>query len=307
MTPTHLPTGLWPVMLTTFHEDGAIDWTGINLLTDWYIANGATGLFTCCLSSEMYHLDEEERLDLARHVVKRARGLVPVVATGTFGGPLSQQAEFIRRMADSGVAAVVVTPNQLATADEDERRLQARMEELLRATEPIPLGLYEAPSPYKRLLSAQLTRWLATSERFLYLKDTTGDPKAIRAKVAATQGTPLQIYNANAQSALQSLSDDAAGLSPIAANCYPELFTWLCNHYHYQAAEADDLQRLLRLMEAVVSLQYPASAKLFLQLRGLPIRHRCRSMMLQITYDLQSMLDSLLNTVEQLRFQLEIE
>src|SRR5690554_373098 len=100
-------------MLTPFQEDGAIDWAGVDSLVDWYIDNGAGGLFACCLSSEMYHLTSDERLALARRVSQRAAGRVPVVATGTFGGPLAEQAGFIRRMAETGVAAVVVMPNQL--------------------------------------------------------------------------------------------------------------------------------------------------------------------------------------------------
>jgi dihydrodipicolinate synthase/N-acetylneuraminate lyase len=30
-------------MLTAFHDDGAIDWSGVDVLTDWYIENGSTG------------------------------------------------------------------------------------------------------------------------------------------------------------------------------------------------------------------------------------------------------------------------
>lgn len=306
ITPSLLPVGLWPVMLTAFHEDGGIDWTGMDVLVDWYIASGCAGLFACCLSSEMYHLSDDERLRLVAYVVKRVEGRVPVVATGTFGGPLTQQADLMRRMAATGVETVVIMPNQLVTADEKEGVLQAHLEVLMEATDPLPLGLYECPNPYKRLLSPALTQWAAASGRFRYLKDTTCDPAAIRTKLAATAGTPLHLYNANTQSAMQSLSDGAAGLSPIAANCYPELFAWLCNHFQDRTAEADDLQRMLRLMEAVVNLQYPASAKHFLQLRGLPIRTRCRSMTLNMNYDLQSMFDSLLDTVVQLRFQLEV-
>jgi 4-hydroxy-tetrahydrodipicolinate synthase len=180
-----LPHGLWPVMLTAFHADGAIDWDGVDALTDWYLAQGAAGLFACCLSSEMYHLSDDERLTLVQRVVARVNGRAPVVATGTFGGPLAQQADFIKRMAETGVAAVVVMPNQLVSTEEDETQLQRQLEALMAQTGAIPLGFYESPSPYKRLLSAELIRWAAPSGRFRYLKDTTCDPALIRAKLAA--------------------------------------------------------------------------------------------------------------------------
>ena len=61
-----LPKGVWPVMLTPFTADGAIDWDGVDVLTDWYIESGVAGLFAVCASSEMYHLTEGERYALAR-------------------------------------------------------------------------------------------------------------------------------------------------------------------------------------------------------------------------------------------------
>lgn len=45
-------------------------------MVDWYIASGCTGLFAVCQSSEMYHMTDEERLAVARAVVKQADGRV---------------------------------------------------------------------------------------------------------------------------------------------------------------------------------------------------------------------------------------
>jgi len=99
---TTLPTGSWPVMLTPFLEDQSIDWHGVDALTDWYIANGSAGLFAVCLSSEMYQLTDDERTALATRVVRHAAGRVPVVATGTFGGTVEEQARTIVRMRRRG-------------------------------------------------------------------------------------------------------------------------------------------------------------------------------------------------------------
>src|SRR5271156_3697848 len=98
-----LPAGLWPVMLTPFRSNGAIDWPAFERLVDWYVEAGASGLFAVCLSSGMFHLSEGERLERPRRAVLRVAGRVPVVATGTFGSG----AGFTNRMAATGVAAVV--------------------------------------------------------------------------------------------------------------------------------------------------------------------------------------------------------
>jgi len=292
-----LPSGLWPVMLTAFHADGGLDWRGIDALTDWYIATGAAGLFACCASSEMYDLNTEERLALIQRVVQRVDGRVPVIATGTFGGPLPGQAAFIQQVAALGVQAVVLMPNQLVAADATDADLGAQLATLVETTQSIPLGLYECPIPYQFLLSPALTKWAAQTERFLYLKDTTCDPQAIRAKLAVLTNSPLRLYNANTQSALLSLQAGAAGLSPIAANCYPELFHWLCTHFATHPTDAVELQQMLTLLEANVGMQYPASAKLILQRRGLPITVTCRNRTLEPNHNLAAMVESVLATL----------
>ncbi len=285
--------GLWPVMLTSFEEDGAIDWEGVDALTDWYIASGAGGLFACCLSSEMYALTPEERLALARRVVARSDRRVPVVATGTFGGEVERQAAFVRQMAETGVAAVVVITSQLAAADEDESVFATWMERLLERTAPVPLGLYECPVPYKRVLVPQTVAWLARTGRFRYLKDTTCDLAAIQAKLEAIRGTPLGLFNAHTPTALASLQSGAAGLSPIAANYYPGLYAWLCAHHADCPRQAQDLQRSLTLMEGVARAHYPTAAKAFLRDGGLPVGTRCRAQHVSLSADDRMLLASL--------------
>lgn len=266
--------GLWPVMLTAFGDDGPIDWKGIDALVEFYLDGGCHGLFAVCQSSEMFDLRDDERLALARRVVARAAGRVPVVATGTFGGPVAQQAAFVRRMADTGVDAVVALPNQLSAPADAETVLRTALEALAAATDPVPLGLYECPQPYHRNLSPELVAWAAASGRFTYMKDTNRDPAKIAPKVRAAQGSRLAVFNAATSSALPSLHLGVAGLSPVAANLYPDLFAWLCAHPG--DGKAPWLQRRLTLMDAVVKLKYPQSAKRHLAQQGVPIGLRTR-------------------------------
>src|SRR5690606_25108449 len=120
MTEFQAPAGVWPAMITPLHSDKSIDWDGVDTLTDWFIESGVAGLFAVGQSGEMFRLSNDERLALARRVVERAAGRVPVVATGTFGGPISEQAVFIKQMADTGVQAVTVISGTMAAATEDE-------------------------------------------------------------------------------------------------------------------------------------------------------------------------------------------
>ncbi len=298
MSTQTLPRGLWPVMLNAFNEDGSIDWPGVDVLTDWYIERGSAGLFACCGSSEMFHLDDGERLDVARRVVSRSGGSVPVVATGTFGGPVEDQAAFVRRMADTGVDAVVVIVCLLAGRNEDEDVLKRNMERLLELTDPVPLGLYECPTPYHRRLSPTLFAHLGGTGRFLYHKDTVCDIDLLRLKIDAVRQTRLGVYNAHFETGLAGLRYGAAGISPVAANVFPELFSWLCAEYDGQPETAEEVQRMMTSLAPVVNNKYLVTCKRYLQRIGLPITTRCRSTDAGLTAFDEGLIDGLQTSVE---------
>jgi 4-hydroxy-tetrahydrodipicolinate synthase len=266
--------GLWPVMLTPFRENKTIDFRALDLLTEFYLDSGAMGLFANCLSSEMFELTGQERLAVIRAVVRRVRGKIPIVATGTFGGPVKDQAEFINKIYNLGVDAGILITSLLAREKEDESRLEINISRLARLLPGIPLGLYECPVPYKRILSAKLTARLASTGRFLYLKDTTCNTGEIKAKIKAASGTELSIFNANTPTALDSLRAGADGLSAISANFYPEFYTWLYRNSRNSrlADKVNFLSDELTMMDAITRINYPMNAKVFLARRGIRIK-----------------------------------
>ncbi|WP_129715202.1 dihydrodipicolinate synthase family protein [Pedobacter sp. SYP-B3415] len=266
--------GFIPVMLTPFSEDGAVDYEALGHLTEVYLRAGASGLFANCLSSEMFELTDEERLKAIRHVMAVADGSVPVVATGTFGGPVSRQADFVKRVADTGVEAVIAITGLLAAEDENDRTLDERVMQLIMETPGIPLGFYECPVPYKRVLKPeQLERYVDTG-RVIYHKDTSLDIGQVAEKIHLTgKRSRFGLYDAYMGHAIESLRAGAAGLSCIQGNYFPELIVWLCDHYADQskAAEVNIVQQFLIDNMDVMHDVYPTVSKYFLRKRGLNI------------------------------------
>jgi 4-hydroxy-tetrahydrodipicolinate synthase len=273
-----LPDGLWPVMLTPFRENMEVDIDGLRRLTQFYIDAGAAGLFANCLSSEMYQLTEVERLKVIETVVSQSGGRVPVVATGSFSDDADTATAFIKRVADAGTAAVVLITSIIVLPQENDAVLKSRLETIIGKTEGIPLGLYECPVPYKRLVTPEILQWLSGTGRFSYHKDTSCDPAAIDKKVKAMQGTGFTLYNADTPTAIDSLVSGAGGISPIAANFYPELYSFMLESFYRtgRTPALDQLHSLLTIMDRVVHAYYPMSAKVFLQKRGLKITSRTR-------------------------------
>jgi len=271
-----LNNGLWPVMITPFNDDGSIDWKSLKQLTEWYIKNGSAGLFANCLSSEMYFLEKKEMLELVTRIVKICKNRIQVIATGTFGNDLKEKAEFCKKMADTGVNAVVAINCLMAQENETEEQLKKSYETLLNLTGDIAFGLYECPKPYHRLLTPQMTQWLAQTNRFLYLKETSRSPELIKQKIEASKGTSLKIFNAHTPTGLKTLQLGSAGISCIAANFYPDLLAWVCKNWQKHPEKAQKLQQQLSLLDRSIRINYPKSAKWYIKHFAINISEYCR-------------------------------
>lgn len=303
-----LPQGFIPVMLTPFKDNGDIDFEGLTQLTELYLQAGAAGLFANCLSSEMYELTEDERLAITRHVVEVANGRVPVVATGTFGGAIAEQAEFAKKIYETGIQAVIVITSLLADADESDEVFMERMNELLHLTPGVIYGLYECPVPYKRLVRAKDLGELAATGRVVYHKDTSLDIDNVKGKIAATQGQRFGVYDAYMEHAVASLQAGSAGLSCIQGNFFPEIIVWLCANYNNpdQQASVARVQQLLIETMPVIHYAYPTVAKYYLQKRGFPISLYTRRKVEECTAEVKTEVDALYERVEALSTELGI-
>lgn len=297
----HFPGGIWPVMLTPFSKTGEVDYGALERLVNWYIAKGVDGLFAVCQSSEMFYLSLEERVGIARCVVNTAAGRVPVIASGHISDTYEEQIEELNAIAETGVDAVILITNRLAKEDESDEVWRENCEKLLQAIPAqIPLGFYECPYPYKRLISIENIKWCAETGRFFFLKDTCCDIEQIREKLKAIEGTNFKLYNANTATLLESLREGAAGYSGVMANFHPQLYTWLVQHTEDKRAE--DISAFLTMTALIERQCYPVNAKYYLQGEGLEMETVCRvksDEFLTNTFKSEcEMLRSLTNTVE---------
>jgi 4-hydroxy-tetrahydrodipicolinate synthase len=266
--------GFIPVMLTPFKDSGEIDYDALTQLTEVYLQAGAAGLFANCLSSEMFELADDEKIKAIEHIIKVSNGAVPVVATGTFGGAISKQADFVKKVSDTGADAVIILASLIADEHETDEVFNDRIYQLMDLTEQIPLGFYECPVPYKRLLSpAQLTEFVKTG-RVIYHKDTCLDIEQIKQKLKAGESNAkFGLYDAYMAHAVESLKAGSSGLSCIQGNFFPELIVWLCDNYNSEAmaGQVAEVQQFLINNMDVMHNVYPIIAKYWLNKRGLDI------------------------------------
>ncbi|MBD0296146.1 MAG: dihydrodipicolinate synthase family protein [Flavisolibacter sp.] len=285
-----------PVMITPFNLKAKVDLEVVSRLIDFYLAAGVKGFFANCLSSEMFSISEDERLELTRHVVDYVNGRVPVVATGSFGLTIEDKAEFTKRIYDTGIDAVILITGHYAKVEEGDEVLLRNFDKMLQLTSDIPLGLYECPAPYKRILSAEVFQKLLETNRFVYHKDTCIELAQVKAKLELIkENSKLEFYDAHTPNAMYSLQWGAKGMSSISGNFYPEIMVWMCDHATdpNKQEEVSWLQSELTRVDPLIHQAYPMSAKYFLQKRGLPVRTISRSHILQLTPEQKQTLDQI--------------
>jgi 4-hydroxy-tetrahydrodipicolinate synthase len=276
--------GVIPVMLTPFTEAGAIDYPGLERLIEWYIDNGSDALFAVCQSSEMQFLSLAEREELGRFVVSRVAGRKPVVVSGHISDNLDNQIAELRAAARVGADAVVLVTNHLDPRKEGTPVFRQTLDALLQALpRDMPLGLYECPAPYRRLLSDEELRICIDTGRFALLKDVSCDLPTVQQRVALAKGSPLSVINANAAIAFDAMKSGSRGFCGVFTNFHPDLYKWLLESADADPALAEELATFLVLAAVSESLGYPALAKMYHQRIGTFGSIRCRA----IDYDVR--------------------
>jgi 4-hydroxy-tetrahydrodipicolinate synthase len=284
-------------MITPFNLKAKVDLDVVSNLVDFYLAAGVKGFFANCLSSEMYSITEDERLELTQHIVRYVSGRVPVVATGSFGLSVYDKAEFTKKIYDTGIDAVILITGHYANVEDNDDVLLKNFDRMFKLTGDIPLGMYECPAPYKRIIDADTFKTLLSSNRLVYHKDTSIDLEKVKAKIDIVKETNsnLEFFDAHSPNAMYSLQMGAKGMSSISGNFYPEILVWMVNNATDPAKQEEVkwLQAEISRVDPLIHIAYPMSAKYFLRKRGLPVRTISRATALELTPEQKKTLDDI--------------
>lgn len=271
--------GAFPTMITPYTADEAVDYETARKYVHWYYEKGCTGIFSVCQSSEIYYLSLEEREKLNRAVYDEAQAInrvntrkLTVISSGHISDDFDTEVTELNRIYDSGTDALILITNHLDPDNMGDDVWIRNAEKLLRQLPAdIPLGLYECPAPYKRLVTPRILEWCNETERFMYMKDTCCDADLMAKRSQILKNGSMKLYNANCQTLLESLRNGAEGYCGIMANFHPELYVWLCENYEKDPDKAEKLQGLIGTFGFTEGgLPYPLTAKYHMSLSGIP-------------------------------------
>jgi 2-keto-3-deoxy-L-arabinonate dehydratase len=205
-------TGIFPIVNTTFHEDGRLDLDSQARLVHFLLESGAHGLGLFGTASEGYTLASDERLQLLRLILRESAGRVPViVSTGHTGTDvavaLSRQAEA------EGADALMILPPYFLKPDAEGTFEYFRT---INDNVGIPIMVQDAPLMTQVPMGASLLARMARElehVRYAKIEAPPTAPKITEVRRAA--GDDLVLFGGlNGQFLLEELGRGAQGTMP---------------------------------------------------------------------------------------------
>ncbi|MEQ9815492.1 MAG: dihydrodipicolinate synthase family protein [Azospirillaceae bacterium] len=215
--------GVVPILVTPFDEQGEIDEKSLKNLIEFNISGGVHGLGVAN-GSELFKLNEAERAQVVRCVVKTVRGRVPVViSTGAPGTATAIQ--FSRAAEEAGADAVMLMPpNFMPVAS---NAITAHYRDISRAV-GIPVILQDVPmAPVSPALALAIARECPTVR---YIKVETFPLTAkVEAMVAAAADQLVIFGGAGGTYFIEEMRRGAQGTMPYCSQ--PTTFVEVWNRF----------------------------------------------------------------------------
>ena len=110
--------GVYSVLPTPFTTAGDLDLESLKRVIDLFIGAGVNGLTALGVTSEVARMNDRERVDVLRAIVRHVNGRVRVVAGATAEG-LRTCIDYTNFAKDTGADAVMISPPRMAKLNSD--------------------------------------------------------------------------------------------------------------------------------------------------------------------------------------------
>ncbi|MEZ4706565.1 MAG: dihydrodipicolinate synthase family protein [Caldilineaceae bacterium] len=261
---TEVMRGVYPILVTPFHDNGQIDETSLRRLVDFNVAAGVHGLGVA-LASEIYKLSEAERDLVTQVVVEQVAGRVKVVInTGAPGTDLA--IHYSRRAQELGADALMILPPSFMPAG------AAEIIEYYRAISDavqIPIFMQDVVSS---TIPAGLARQVAQAcEWVQYIKVESAPITAKVADMVKTAGEHLTVFGgAGGGYFIEEMRRGSVGTMPFCSQ--PEAFVQIWDLY--QAGDEAAARAIFNQVLIPINRISGQGAGLFHEIHKELLRHR---------------------------------
>jgi 1-pyrroline-4-hydroxy-2-carboxylate deaminase len=198
--------GILPALTTKMTATQEVDLAGVRADVAFQIEAQVDGIIVCGSLGEASTLTREEKLAIGAAAIEESRGRKPVVLTiaedsTRVAAGLAEAAERI------GISGLMVLPAMRYLADERETIAHFRA---VAAASNLPIIIYNNPIAYGVDLKPPGLKALANEEKFVAIKESSGDTRRIN-EVLEAVGDRYQVLTGVDDLALESLMLGAVG------------------------------------------------------------------------------------------------
>lgn len=259
-------TGAGVALVTPMHPNGEVNFSKVEELVDWHIANGTDAIIAVGTTGEASTLGVPEHLETIRVVINRAAGRIPVIA-GTGSNDTAHCIRMCREAQQMGAdGLLLVTPYYNKTS---QRGLVAHYSKVAASTD-LPMILYNVPSRTGVNIQPKTVAELAKLDNVVGLKQANGDLSSV-AQIAALCDLP--VYSGNDDQIVPILSLGGVGVISVLSNVIPKETHDICQRWFDGDVKASrDMQiHWLELANALFSDVNPIPVKAAMNLMGMEV------------------------------------
>lgn len=235
--------GVYPISITPFLDDGAVDFEGMDRLTDFFLACKVPGITLLGVLGEANKLSHDESMALLQRVIRRAGGAMRVIVGASHVGFDNFQA-FTDAAMGAGAAGIMVAP---ASGLKNEEQVNNFFDVLIgRLGDAVPLALQDFPQNTGVFVSADTICRLLKRHPSIKIVKHEESPALrkitrLRAQEASGERARVSILVGNSGIHLpQELRRGVDGANTGVA--FPEMLIEVCNRFFDGKAEsAEDL------------------------------------------------------------------
>jgi len=223
--------GVYVIAVTPFTDDGAVDWTSVDRMVDFYEEKGVTGMTILGLLGEAPKLTSEESRAIAKRVIDRVAGRLPIVVGVTAPG-LAPMRELAASVMDLGAAGVMVAPPWTTRTDDQAYAFYASVGDALGQTPwvlqdyPLTTNVTIAPKVIERIIRDVPTCVMLKHE------DWPGLSKITALRAASDKGETRRISILCGNGGLFLPEEMGRGADgAMTGFCYPEMMVGVVESY----------------------------------------------------------------------------
>lgn len=261
--------GIITPIVTPFHrnDEQSINYEATRDLINHLIDHGVKGIFILGSNGEFHVIDEDEKIEFAKEVMKIVDKRVPVFV-GTGACSTKETIRLSKRMEELGVDALsIITPYFLKPTNDN---LYAHYKEVAESVK-IPIMLYNIPKATGCPLDPELVDRLADIENIKGIKDSSGNEETLNAYANICKEKDLELLVGSDSKISYGYSLGAtgavAGTSNVIVDTLVGLDKALCNN---DTETAEKLQKDIDVLRGVLKLgTVPSVMKRATELAGI--------------------------------------